>query len=448
MTTLTLKADRLMTSDRGRDTHFVLLELRAPRLERRRERVGLNLSLVLDRSGSMGGASKFPLAQKAVESAVARLDDRDRVSLVVYDDQIDVLMASAHATPAVRDDVRKALGAITPRGTTALFDGYLHGASQVAAHVEARSLGKVLLLTDGLANVGLQDSAEIARHVAELRARSVHTSTFGVGADFNQLLLEAMADAGGGSFYFVENGRQIEDLLTSEVGEALETVARDVRVTVQHPHDVQVRLLDAFPVERDGEATAVRLGGLTSEQVVELLFEIEVPAQPSGSVTRLDVAVEDAEHALKSPSGVRGVPSCARCRGRGRARGHPRGEPGGPANPPRSERAHLRHELRGSARQGARRRVEGARIPQADREGASRHRRPGRRARARRRAGRDRAVGDRCQEGLLREKPHAPRARSLREGEEGIRGVRMGGAPGRADREYRVRRPDATPQAA
>jgi Ca-activated chloride channel homolog len=304
MTTLTLKADRLLTSDRGRDTHFVLLELRAPSLERRRERAGLNLSLVLDRSGSMGGASKFPLAQKAVESAVARLDDRDRVSLVVYDDQIDVLMASAHATPAVREDVRKALGAVTPRGTTALFDGYLHGAQQVAAHVEAHSLGKVLLLTDGLANVGLQDSAEIARHVSELRARGVHTSTFGVGADFNQLLLEAMADAGGGSFYFVENGRQIEDLLTSEVGEALETVARDVRVTVKHPPDVQVRLLDAFPAERASEATAVCLGALTSEQVVELLFEIEVPARPSGSVTRLDVAVEDAEHALKSPSGV------------------------------------------------------------------------------------------------------------------------------------------------
>jgi Ca-activated chloride channel family protein len=304
MTRLTLKADRRLAASRGRDTHFVLLSFNAPRLERVGDRPGLNLSLVLDRSGSMGGA-KLPLAKRAVELALARLTPNDRFSLVVYDNQIDVIVPSTLATPEALNEARLALGRIEARNSTALFDGYVRGAKEVAEHLVDGNLGKVLLLTDGLANVGLRDPSAIATHVAELRARGVLTSTYGVGADFNQILLQRMADAGGGNFYFVERATQLSDLLTGEVGEALETVAREVQVAVEHAPDVQVRLLDAFTITpHDGGGVSTRLGALTSEQLVELLYEVDVPGRAVGSTSSLRFSVSDAEGALGGLSGV------------------------------------------------------------------------------------------------------------------------------------------------
>jgi len=304
MTRLTLYADRRLAAERGRDTHFVLLSFNAPRLERTGDRPGLNLSLVLDRSGSMAGGAKLPLAKRAVELALARLSPKDRFSLVVYDNQIEVIVPSTPATPEALNEARLALGRIEPRASTALFEGYLRGAKEVAERLHDGELGKVLLLTDGLANVGLQDPSAIATHVAELRARGVLTSTFGVGADFNQILLERMADAGGGNFYFVENATQLADLLTGEVGEALETVAREVRVAVEHAPDVQVRLLDAFTVTADGGGVSTRLGALTSEQLVELLYEVDLPGRAVGATSSLRFTVSDADGALGAPSGT------------------------------------------------------------------------------------------------------------------------------------------------
>jgi Ca-activated chloride channel family protein len=304
MIELTLKADRRLAAARARDTHFVLLTFRAPRLQDPRKRPGLNLSLVLDRSGSMAGENKLPLAKHAAELALARLTPRDRFSLVAYDDCVQLLVPSTPATPEQLNEARLALRRVETGGSTALFDGYLRGAEQIAERLGEGDLGKVLLLTDGLANVGLQEPAAIIKHVAALRERGVQTSTFGVGADFNQLLLDGMARAGGGNFYFVESPTQLADLLTSEVGEALETVARDVRVAVECSHDVQVRSLDAFVEDPHIRGVRLRLVQLTSGQVVELLYEVDLPGRAAGEVSTLRFAVSDADGALGAPAGV------------------------------------------------------------------------------------------------------------------------------------------------
>jgi len=87
-------------------------------------------------------------------------------------------------------------------GSTNLAEGWLRGAEQVASHLAAEGVNRVLLLTDGLANVGITDPAQLAAHAAQLRKRGVATSTIGVGEDFDESLLQALADAGGGHFYF------------------------------------------------------------------------------------------------------------------------------------------------------------------------------------------------------------------------------------------------------
>ena len=157
----------------------------------------------------------------------------DRFSVVCYDEQIDVVVPSTLATgEAVRNAISQ-VRQLQARGSTDLGGGWLKGCEELAQHAKDGQVARCLLLSDGLANHGITDRGQLARHAEELRARGITTSTIGLGADFDEVMLEGMARAGAGHFYYVETPVQIADCLTGEVGEALEIVARDVTVSVQ-----------------------------------------------------------------------------------------------------------------------------------------------------------------------------------------------------------------------
>jgi Ca-activated chloride channel family protein len=295
---LTLKArsDRRFIRSTYRSNRFVLAEVVAPHahLEEGRRRPPVNLSFVLDRSGSMSGA-KIRLAKRAVELSIGRLQADDRFSIVAYDNYIDVVFDSALATPEAKQAAMRSLAMLEARGSTNLGEGWLRGCEQVARYQSAEGVNRTLLLTDGLANQGMTDRDELATHAAALRARGVSTSTFGVGTDFDEQLLQAMATAGGGNFYYIADERQIVDYITSEVGEALDVVARDVRLEVVAPDGVTVESLSPFPFSSSGGGrTFVSLGDLVAEQVVEVVLRLNFPYGEIGRETGTMVSVADA----------------------------------------------------------------------------------------------------------------------------------------------------------
>ena len=279
-----IRTDRQVIRAAGGSERFVLVELVAPTPARdaARRRTPVNLAFVLDRSGSMAGRGKLELAKQGVLEALDRLDPGDRFAIVTYDDHIDVVVSSAPASPEARHMAARALRAIEPRGSTDLAGGWLRGAEQVASHLGAGNVDRVLLLTDGLANVGITDPAVLAGHAAELRARGIATSTIGVGEDFDESLLQAMADAGGGHFYFAGSLPEIRDHLTSEVGEALEVVARDVVLTLTMP-GATVRPLTPHPTDTFGDRTVVRLGELVAGQLARCVLRVRFPSGPAGA---------------------------------------------------------------------------------------------------------------------------------------------------------------------
>src|SRR4051794_33382085 len=291
---LKARADRRFIRSTYRSNRFVLAELKAPHAhhEERQRRAPVNLAFVIDRSGSMAG-EKLRLSKLAVEQSIARLQSDDRFSVTVYDDAIDVVFESATATAEAKQEALRRLAAIDARNMTNLGEGWLRGCEQVARFLATDGVNRCLLLTDGLANVGITDRDALATHAGALRQRGVSTTTFGVGNDFDEVLLQGMATAGGGNFYYISDQRQIVDYITSEVGEALDVVARDVKLEVVTPEGVTVESLSQFPlVTRDGR-TVVSLGALVAEQVVEVVLRLNFPYGEVGRETGAVVSVGD-----------------------------------------------------------------------------------------------------------------------------------------------------------
>jgi Ca-activated chloride channel family protein len=288
---------------------YILFELTAPLVENpERRRPPLNLSFVVDRSGSMGGG-KLELAKQGVEHALRLLDERDSVSVVVYDDQIDCLLSQRRFDRDARANALRRLGRTLPRGSTDLAGGWLTGCDQLAAVADGSSplstgagdpVCQTVLLTDGLANVGITDEVEIAHHADELKRRGITTHTFGVGGDFNEELLGRMADAGGGRFVLIDDISTIPNVFANLLGDILELALRDVVLTLTVPSGWQVSLLNDLPLLREDNRLVVRLGDLSSREMRPLVWEVQLPAARAGQEERLEVRLRWSD-----PSGTR-----------------------------------------------------------------------------------------------------------------------------------------------
>ncbi len=297
MTRLTVRADRRLIRPTTHSRRHVLVEVTAPSAPRTSGRAPVNLAFVIDRSGSMGG-DKIELAKAAVREALATLDDRDRFSIVSYDDRVDLVVGSTNASAEARRNAIAQLATIDARGSTDLSSGWLQGCEEVARFLTAEAVDRVLLLTDGLANKGITDHDELARHAAELRARGVSTTTFGVGNDFDEALLQSMADAGGGHFYYIANAAQIRDHIASEVGETLEVVAQDVTLELLAGEGVRIETISPHRLEVHGTRSVVTLGDLVSEQGVDVVLRLTFPTSDLGRETGLIAKLVDREDAF------------------------------------------------------------------------------------------------------------------------------------------------------
>jgi Ca-activated chloride channel family protein len=292
--TFSARPDRKLIRPTYRSNRFVLVDVTAPESNRTPTRDPLNAAFVLDRSGSMAG-SKIDLARQSIDAAIGSLAEQDRFAVVVYDDRIDTVVDSTPATSNARRAAREALDRIDARGSTNLFEGWMRGCQQVARHQDASGMHRVLLMSDGLANQGVTDREELARHAEELWRRGVATWTFGVGADFDELLLERMAAVGGGQSFYIETAAQIRDYVTSAVGEALDTVARDVALRVVAPEGVVIEAMSLFSSRLQAHSTLIELGDLVSEQHLRVVLRVNFPFGSVGTKRAIRIELTDRD---------------------------------------------------------------------------------------------------------------------------------------------------------
>jgi len=250
-----------------------------------RERIPLNLCLVLGRAGSMRGA-KLDAARRAASLAVQRLWPEDVVSVVAYDS--DVRVVAEPASGAQQVDLSRRLEGIEPGGMTNLSGGWLKGRELVAAGAGPDGVNRILLLTDGLANRGIRNPDLLVDLCRDALADHVTTTTIGFGTDFDEALLRSMADAGGGATYYIEEADQAPGVFEEELEGLLSLVAQNVRADVRADPSVRIAAVrHSYPSNRSGDGVRLEMGDLYAREPKRLLLELVVEAMPEDDPLQL-----------------------------------------------------------------------------------------------------------------------------------------------------------------
>jgi Ca-activated chloride channel family protein len=258
----------------------------------------LSFSAVLDVSGSMGGG-KLEQAKDAVRQALSRLQDGDRLSLVIFSSEVRCVLEPTAVKAQTRRVVESALQEMAAGGMTALCGGLELGLEKALAAKQDTNL--VLLLSDGQANVGETDVEQVGRRGSQARKKGVIVSTLGVGHDYNEALMIEIATQGGGRFYHVRRADQIAAYLTGELGEVANLAARDVRIHLTAPDGaLVVPLSAAYSVQQEGGRVTIAVGDIPGDVELEVPMRVTLPGQPPGSKLSFEGALE-----YRSPAGNR-----------------------------------------------------------------------------------------------------------------------------------------------
>ena len=253
---------------------YVYLAVKGNQMDKQSSRVPLNISLVLDRSGSMGG-DKIEYAKKAASFVVQQLNDRDILSVVNYDDEIELTSGSQPVKN--KEVILQKIDALTARGSTNLTGGMLEGYRQAEITRKDGYVNRVLLLTDGLANEGIVEPQQIKKLVeSRYNDKGIALSTFGLGADYNEDLLTLLAEVGRANYYFIESADKIPAIFASELKGLLTVVAQNALVQVKFPNNLQCVDVFGYPYEIAGSSVKVKFNDVFSGDQKAVLFKFRI----------------------------------------------------------------------------------------------------------------------------------------------------------------------------
>ncbi len=237
----------------------------------------LNLSLVIDRSGSMAG-QPLRYAIKAAQKLVEFLNEDDILSVIIYDDTADVILPPQPVKDQAQ--ISQTIGKIKAGGCTNLSGGWLLGCEQVKSQQNGERLNRVLLLTDGQANLGITDPQVLTKTAQKQAEQGIVTTTLGFGTYFNEDLLIAMADAAGGNFYFIQSPDEATDVFRIELESLTSVVGQNLTVTLQPENSVEItEILNNYRSQKVNQNLEILIGDVYEVEAKQLALQLTIPPQ-------------------------------------------------------------------------------------------------------------------------------------------------------------------------
>lgn len=247
----------------------------------------INVALVIDTSGSMEGRP-IDDARAASAALLDSLHDGDRFALVTFDSRAEATFPSVTLDTTTRAEARRRIMAIQSRGTTAMAEGLRLGVLEVMRHHDAAGINRVVLLGDGVPN----DRAGIEETATSAGARGVTITALGLGLDYDETLMGAIAQRSGGRFHYVEDSSAVARVFQDEVLRMERVVARNAVAVLTPGPGVDVESVVGIEATRTAEGIVVSLGDVTEGASRDLIVRMKAPSRRAGaSVELLDVTL-------------------------------------------------------------------------------------------------------------------------------------------------------------
>ena len=271
----------------GTQDLFATLELGAAEVAGAK-RAPVNFALVIDRSGSMAG-EKLQQAKRAAARLVELLDSNDRLAIVNYGSDVRTF-ESALCTPATKVQMQAAISRIQEEGGTNIGDGLRTGQSQLAMAQSDFRVNRLLLLSDGQPTVGITTAQGLTALVSQIRQTGISVTSLGVGADFNEDLMQRLADVGGGAYGFVSNAQVMSALFEKDLKQAGTMVAQGVVVRFLVPPGVTLGEVFGRPTTVEGRQVTVSLPDFSAGQVEKLIIRLTASTIGAAESSTVEIA--------------------------------------------------------------------------------------------------------------------------------------------------------------
>lgn len=262
-----------------------MLELRAgadnslPGVAASSARAPLNLCLVIDRSGSMEGPP-LEYVKQACAYVVDMLSPNDVLSIVTFEEIVEVLMPPQRVTN--RQAIKDGIARLVAGNTTNLFDGLSLSVQQLLQNVDSNRATRMIVLTDGDPTAGIKDFQSLVTHVGDIKSRGITCTFLGLGPDYNEELIAAMAKKAGGNYYYIAQPSLIAEIFRAELEKLMSLAARNLNLDLKLSR--WVRLLGATGLSTipSGQEFSIPLADVEQGATIQLVFDFEFMNHPLG----------------------------------------------------------------------------------------------------------------------------------------------------------------------
>lgn len=246
-----------------------------PEVNERTDLRPLNLVLVIDKSGSMADSDKMSRVKDSLHAMISHLRPDDIVSIVTFDTGASVLYPASRIGDG--NGIRYAINCIQPGGSTNIHGGLMLGYAEARKHFQRGVTNRVILLTDGIANVGVVDPSRIAADSLECNGQGIDLSTIGVGLDLNNDLLRTLARSGRGLYHFISDYHDIDKVFVNEVQSLVSSVAKKVEVRIDYGAGLRVEKIYGYAPRYGNGSVSISLDNMNNglTQVIMARFRAD-----------------------------------------------------------------------------------------------------------------------------------------------------------------------------
>ncbi|MFD0589295.1 von Willebrand factor type A domain-containing protein [Paenibacillus sp. GCM10027627] len=263
-----------------------------------------NLTFVIDVSGSMNKDNRIELVKRSLKLLVNQLNASDQIGIVVYGSTARKVLDPTSVENA--DLILDVIDSLQIEDATNVEAGLLEGYKMASKSYDKESINRVILCSDGVANIGETGPESILKTIEDYSGRNIYLSTFGFGmGNYNDVLMEQLADKGNGSYAYIDDIDEAKTIFQEELTGTLQTIAKDAKIQVEFdPDQVDSYRLIGYEnraiADEDFQNNRVDGGEIGAGHTVTALYEVILQDKASTQIGKVTIRYKDVDEKNKT----------------------------------------------------------------------------------------------------------------------------------------------------